>query len=308
MMTVKFSLEIPLGVVQPDEFQSLDAIADMTNALDSAGIDGAFVTDHPSPDTNWLHQGMGHDALDPFTALACVASASRRLMLHTNIIVAGYRNPFLLAKSAASLQKLSGGRLILGIGAGYQKIEFDALGADFHRRGKLFNEALEVLGKAWAGGPVSHDGMDFTAVDVEPRPMLEKAPPIWIGGSSPAALKRAGKYGDGWCPFFAAPGMSQANRDIAVTSIDDLKERRARIEQFRQEAGRAGPFDLCSGPPVKVGFQGKGDVTKYRDAVGEMIEGGVNWISAMVPHGSRAEYIDNVQWYGEEVIAKVRGN
>ena len=304
---MKFSLEIPLGVPTSGEFQTLDAIAEMAAALDTAKADGAFVTDHPSPDTHWLHQGMGHDALDPFAALASLGAINRRLMLHTNIVVAGYRNPFLLAKSAATVQTLSNGRLILGMGAGYQKVEFDALGSDFHRRGKLFDEALEVLRLAWSGGPVSYKGMDFNAVEVEPRPALEKAPPLWIGGSSPAALERAGKYGDGWCPFFAAPGMSQSNRDIAVTSIEDLKQRRAKIEEVRQREGRTGAFDLSAGPPVKVGFNGNGDVQKYIDAIGELKDAGATWISAMVPHGSRGEYIESVLWYGEKVIAKMRG-
>lgn len=306
-MSIKFSLEIPLGVPTPGEFQTLDAIGEMAAALDRAQVDGAFVTDHPSPDTHWLHQGMGHDALDPFASLAFLGAASRRLMLHTNIVVAGYRNPFLLAKSAATVQTLSDGRLILGMGAGYQKVEFDALGADFKRRGKLFDEALEVLHLAWAGGPVSYKGMDFNAVEVEPRPALSKAPPIWIGGSSPAALERAGKYGDGWCPFFAAPGMSAANRDIAVTSIPDLKERLAKIEEVREREGRTAPFDLSCGPPVKVGFLGNGDVQQYIDALGELVDAGATWISAMVPHGSRSQYIESVLWYGEEVIAKMRG-
>jgi probable F420-dependent oxidoreductase len=306
-MSLKFSIEIPLGVPTPGEFQTLDAIAEMASALDRAGVDGAFVTDHPSPDTHWLHQGMGHDALDPFAALMALGSASRKLMLHTNIVVAGYRNPFLLAKSAATVQTLSGGRLILGMGAGYQKVEFDALGSDFKRRGKLFDEALEVLRLAWSGGPVSYKGMDFDAVEVEPRPALSTPPPLWIGGSSPAALERAGKYGDGWCPFFAAKGMSAANRDIAVTSIPDLIERRAKIEEIRAREGRTGSFDLSGGPPVKVGFLGDGDVSAYIDAVGEMREAGVTWISAMAPHASRTQYIEAVEWYGSEVIAKVRG-
>lgn len=306
-MAIKFSLEIPLGVPTPGEFQTFDAIAEMAAALDRANADGAFVTDHPSPDTHWLHQGMGHDALDPFASLAFLGAASRRLMLHTNIVVAGYRNPFLLAKSAATVQTLSDGRLILGMGAGYQKVEFEALGSDFRRRGKLFDEALEVLRLAWSGGPVTYQGMDFNAVEVEPRPSLKTPPPIWIGGSSPAALERAGKYGDGWCPFFAARGMSQANKDIAVTSIPDLKERRAKIEEVRQREGRTGTFDLCAGPPIKVGFHGKGDVQKYIDAIGELAEAGATWISSMVPHGSRSEYIESVLWYGEEVIAKIRG-
>ncbi len=305
-MSLNFSIDIPLGVPTPGEFQTFDAITEMAAALDRAGFDAAFITDHPSPDTHWLHQGMGHDALDPFAALTALGSASRKIKLHTNIIVAGYRNPFLLAKSAATVQTLTDGRLILGMGAGYQKVEFDALGSDFKRRGKLFDEALEVMRLAWSGGPVSYKGMDFDAVEVEPRPALSNPPPIWIGGSSPAALERAGKYGDGWSPFFAAKGMSAANRDIAVVDIPDFKERVAKIEEVRAREGRSGPFDLSAGPPVRVGWLGDDAVSAYVDACGEMAEAGVNWISSMPPHASRAQWIEVVEWYGSEVIAKLR--
>ena len=84
-------------------------------------------------------------------------------MLHTNILVMAYRNPFLTAKAAATLQVLSGGRLILGAGAGYQKAEFDALGVDFHKRGKLFDEAIDTIRLAWGGGAVVKEGLNFNA-------------------------------------------------------------------------------------------------------------------------------------------------
>lgn len=305
-MTLKFSIEIPLGVPTPGEFQSLDAIAQMGAVLENSRFEAAFVTDHPAPDTHWLHQGMGHDASDPFTALAFLASVTRRLKLQTNIIVAGYRNPFLLAKCAATLQTFSGGRLILGMGAGYQKVEFDALGSDFKRRGKLFDEALEVLNLAWSGGPVSFKGMDFDAVEVEPRPAPANPPQIWIGGSSEAAQVRAGKYGDGWCPIFASPGMSASNKAVAITSLDDLKERHKKVEEVRAREGRTGPFELSAGPPMKVGWFGKGDVAAYVDALGQFAEAGVTWVGALAPHDDRTQFIEAVEWYDQEVIAKFR--
>ncbi|MCB2046778.1 MAG: TIGR03619 family F420-dependent LLM class oxidoreductase [Novosphingobium sp.] len=305
-MSLKFSIEIPLGVPTPGEFQTLEAVAEMGAALENSGFEAAFVTDHPSPDTHWLHQGMGHDASDPFAALAFLGSVTHRLKLQTNIIVAGYRNPFLLAKCAATVQTFTGGRLILGLGAGYQKVEFDALGSDFKRRGKLFDEALEVLRLAWKGGPVSFKGMDFDAVEVEPRPAPSTPPQIWIGGSSEAAQIRAGKYGDGWCPIFASPGMSASNKAVAITSLDDLKERMARVEEVRASEGRTGPFELSAGPPMKVGWFGKGDVNAYVDALGEFAEAGVTWVGALAPHDSRAQFIEAVEWYDSEVIAKFR--
>ncbi len=141
---MKFTLDIPVGVITPGEFQSFEAISAMAGALETAGVDACYVTDHPAPSAEWLHAN-GHDTLDPFTALAFIAAASTTLQLHTNILVMAYRNPFLTAKAAASLHLLSGGRLILGLGAGYQKVEFEALGVDFHKRGALFDEALDVV-------------------------------------------------------------------------------------------------------------------------------------------------------------------
>jgi len=205
---MKFTMDIPVGVTTPGEFQTAAAVAEVAQAMEAAGIDACYLTDHPAPDAAWLRQGMGHDALDPFTAFGFIAASTKTLQMHTNILVMAYRNPFLTAKMAATLHTLSGGRLILGAGAGYQKTEFEALGVDFHKRGKLFDEAIDVIRMAWAGGAVVYEGMNFNAVGNEPRPSLPTPPPIWIGGGSGKAVERAALKGDGWSPFFAAPTMS----------------------------------------------------------------------------------------------------
>jgi alkanesulfonate monooxygenase SsuD/methylene tetrahydromethanopterin reductase-like flavin-dependent oxidoreductase (luciferase family) len=185
---MKYTAELPLGVIEPvGEFQSLPAIAEMTRALEGAGIDACFITDHPAPDAEWLHS-VGHDSLDPFAGLAFVAAASTKIRLHTNIVVVPYRSPFVTAKAAATVHVLSGGRLILGIGAGYQKSEFEALGVDYHRRGAITDEALEAIRKAWAGGGVVMRGSTFNVAGNEPRPALPSPPPIWVGGASGKAL------------------------------------------------------------------------------------------------------------------------
>ena len=189
---MKFTMNIPVGDIKPGEFQTAAAVAEMAQALEAAGVDACFVTDHPAPSAEWLH-AHGHDALEPFTALAFVAAATSKLMLHTNILVMAYRNPFLTAKAAATLQVLSGGRLILGAGAGYQKVEFDALGVDFHKRGALFDEALDVIRLAWGGGAVVKEGRGFNAIGNEPRPAPSPQPRIWIGGGSGKAVERAAR-------------------------------------------------------------------------------------------------------------------
>ena len=98
------------------------------------------------------------------------------------ILVLPYRNPFLTAKAAATLQIILGDRLLLGVGIGYQREEFEALGVRYEERGALMDEAIETIRQAWAGGPVVRQGRHFNAVGNEPRPVPRPAPPIWIGG------------------------------------------------------------------------------------------------------------------------------
>lgn len=303
---MNFSIEIPVGDITPGEFQSLDAIREMGAALEKSGAAACFVTDHPAPSAQWLHSaGLGHDALDPFAALSFVAAVTTTLKLQTNIVVLPYRNPFITAKAAATLQILSGNRFIMGVAPGYQKGEFEALGVDFHKRGVIMDEALDTIRLAWAGGVVVKEGRSFNAAGNEPRPAPASPPPIWIGGASEAAVKRAARAGDGWCPFFSDPRASQINQDNAVQSIEHLKELIGRIHDLRAEQGRIGPFDVQIGPRQKLKFGSSEGVQAYIDAVGELKDAGVTSVGIQAPHPDRKSYIENVLWFGEEIIARL---
>src|SRR5262249_7324090 len=156
-------------------------------------------TDHPAPSDKWLNAG-GHDALDPFVALAVVAAATDRLQLIPNIVVLPYRNPFLVAKSAASLDALSDGRFILSVATGYLRSEYRALGGDFGQRNALFEEAIVVLGGVWSQDKFAYEGTGFTATEVTANPKPAHVP-IWIGGNSALTRRRVAAHGDGWNPF-----------------------------------------------------------------------------------------------------------
>jgi len=301
---MKFSVSIPVGDITPGAFQNMTAITQMSHALEAARADACYVTDHPAPSTEWLHAN-GHDALDPFTAFAFVAAATSRLRLHTNILVLPYRNPFLTAKSAATLQVLSGGRLILGVGGGYQPGEFAALGVEFRKRGALFDEALDVIRLAWAGGSVVKQGLNFNAAGNEPRPAPDVPPPIWVGGGSDKAIERAARAAEGWCPFFAAPTMSKTNQDSGIQSVSHLADKIAELQDMRSAQGKAGPFDIVIGPRArpKYGMPHGGD--EYLEALHELAAVGVTWATVEPPHPSRQAYIENVHWFGEEVVSKL---
>jgi probable F420-dependent oxidoreductase len=300
---MKFTVLIPVGDITPGEYQSAAAVREMAAALETARVDACYVTDHPAPSAAWLHAN-GHDALDPFAALAFVAAATTRLKLHTNIVVMPYRNPFITAKSAATLQVLSGGRLILGVGAGYQKGEFEALGVDFHQRGALFDEALEVMRLAWAGGAVVKHGRHFNATGNEPRPAPQPAPAIWIGGGSSKAVERAARWGDGWCPFFTAPTMTKANQDSGIQSVAQLGQKIAELREMRVAQGRSGNFDVAIGARHKLQYGSRESADQYLEAVAELAAVGVTWTMVEPPHPSRQAYIDNVRWLGEAVISR----
>jgi probable F420-dependent oxidoreductase len=301
---MKFTAQIPVGDITPGEFQTMAAIKEMANALEAAEIDACYVTDHPAPSAAWLHAN-GHDALDCFTALAFIAAATTRLKLHINVLVLPYRNPFLTAKAASTLQVLSGGRLILGTGAGYQEGEFEALGVDFHKRGALFNEALEAIRLAWAGGAVVMHGSSFNAAGNEPRPVPDVPPPIWIGGGSGKAVERAARWGDGWCPFFAAPTMSKSNQESGMHSVEQLRGKIARLQDMRAAVGRSGPFDVAIGVREKLEFGSAESADRYLQGVSQLAEVGVSWIMVDPPHPSRKAYLENVHWFGESIIARL---
>ena len=303
---MKFTMDIPVGVITPGEFQTAAAVAEMARAMEAAGVDAAYLTDHPAPDAEWLHKN-GHDALDPFTALSFVAAATTKLMLHTNILVMAYRNPFLTAKAAASLQVLSGGRLILGAGAGYQKVEFEALGVDFHKRGKIFDECIDVIRLAWNGGTVVHQGSNFNAIGNEPRPVPPVQPPIWIGGGSGKAVARAALKGDGWSPFFAAPTMTAANQESGIHTVEQLADNIKRVHDLRAEHGLTGPYDVAIGSRARLTIGDKDSAAAYIDSIAELAEAGVTWAMIGLPHPNRKAFVENVEWFGQEVIAKLRG-
>ena len=158
---MKFAVTHPL-VTHPyhPDLVSGAGIATVARAVEAAGFHGFGFTDHPAPSQRWL-EGGGHDALDPFVALGYAAAVTETLRLIPNIVVLPYRNPFVVAKAAATLVMLSGGRFTLAIGTGYLKGEFAALGVDHTERNELTDEALGVLRAIWTGDDVAALHGDF---------------------------------------------------------------------------------------------------------------------------------------------------
>lgn len=222
------------------------SLGEVARLVEDAGFDGFSMSEHPYPDRDWLANG-GHHAFDPFIALSMAAAATRRLRLITYVMVAGYRSPFLAAKSASSLDVLSGGRLTLGMAAGYLESEFRALGADFKHRGALLDEGIAAMRATWAGE--EHEGPAFGVTNHVslPPPTQPGGPPIWIGGNSGAARRRAVEVADGWMPLAQSAQMAAITRTPPLEDLETLRGLIAEQNQRRSEQGR-GATDISFVP------------------------------------------------------------
>jgi len=170
------------------------------------------------------HPSVG-DALETFSILGVVAGATERLRLVTSVLVLPYRNPVLTAKMAASLDVLSGGRVTLGVGTGWLKEEFEALGSPaFSARGAVTDEWIAIFKQLWRQSPASFNGRFYRYSDIrcEPSPVHKPHPPIWVGGHSPAALRRTARHGDGWHPVGAVAASPLPPQEMCA-HLDTLK-------------------------------------------------------------------------------------
>jgi probable F420-dependent oxidoreductase len=253
-------------------------IGDVSAAAEEAGWAGLALTEHPVPSVKW-REGGGHQALDPFVALGHAAAKTTHLKLITKLSVSPYRSPFLLAKAAMTVDRLSNGRFILGLGAGYLRSEFRALGVDFEERNALFDETLDVLPLHWSGEPFSYDGNNFAARDVIGLPSPTQNPiPIWIGGNSRLSRQRVAEKAQGWMPMLGSAEMAATSRTAAIRNIEDLADK---IVELRSLAGaRADQLDIVVGyyDESIVAYPDR-DTSRHRDRLQELEGLGATWIS-----------------------------
>jgi probable F420-dependent oxidoreductase len=279
-------------------------IATVAAAAEGAGFDGFGFTDHPAPTQRWLESG-GHDALDAFVAMGFAAAHTTTLRLIPNIVVLPYRNPFVVAKAGATLDLISDGRFTLGVGVGYLKREFAALGVNFDERGDLFDEALDVIRGIWTTDDFSYDGRHFTAsgITAHPRPLSRPHPPIWIGGNTAAARRRVTTHGDGWCPFPAPAMLAQTARTAEMNSEtlgDGIADLRRRLEGAgRDPSGIDISFTNAEGgSPGDDAFNSDA----YLSSVEKLAALGVTWLQVGLPGDSVAHVLETIERFGEFVI------
>lgn len=198
---MKVRVGVGLGATAPAD---PEPFADVVVAMEACGFDSL-----------WLSEVLTAPALDPLTALAWAGARTTRLKLGTTMVLPG-RNPVRLAKELATLDRLTGGRLLLVFVLGLrQQPELGALGVEADRRGAEVDEVLPLLRRLWDGEVVDHEGprWSFSGVGLAPRPRQAPLEP-WLGGLAPAALRRCGRLADGWLPAQCTPAEAAAGRRV----------------------------------------------------------------------------------------------
>jgi probable F420-dependent oxidoreductase len=294
MSQINFGIQLPVQAqsrIMAEEWEhgaGPPEILAVAQAADRNGFDYVGVCDHvaiprdlaPRMTTTWY---------DTVSTLAWLAGLTERVRLASTVYILAYRNPLITAKAFSTLDALSGGRAVLGVGAGHVVAEFEALGVPFHRRGRMTNEAITAIraafGDEWGAGEVGQ----------APRPVQPGGPPIWVGGSTAAALRRAAELGDGWLP----QGPPEQGMPAAIKEIDRL----------RDAVGRSHlPFAMGGMTRMYVGDPGwdvgpclTGNPQALSEALAQQASIGVTHLQVKFPSRSVEELIDQISAFGSEV-------
>jgi probable F420-dependent oxidoreductase len=276
-------------------------LVEVARAVDRAGFAYLAVCDHVAIPRR-LAPAMSTVWYDPVATLAHLAAVTGRVRLLSHVAVVALRHPLLTAKQYATLDHLSGGRLILGVGAGHVHEEFEVLGVDFERRGALLDETIDALRAALGEEefPEHHgDFFDFAGLGQRPRP-TQTAVPLWVGGSSPAAVRRAALKGDGWLP--------------QGDPRDRLPGQIAKLRALREEAGVKEPLTVGAiTEPLYVGVAGwdvgRRTLTGPPEEIAESLRAyramGVDQIQVRFRSRSRDELIDQIAAFGAAVAPEL---
>ncbi len=305
-MSFHISVNMPFDLIQyPDAFISQEALKAISQAAEKAGFTSATVTDHPVPSARWLDAG-GHYAQDPFVMLSLIGAVTTKLKLQTNIVVLPYRNPFVTARAVSTLDRFTGGRFIFGMGAGYLKAEYKALGVDFDSRNDLMDEYIRAMKLAWTGEDFTFEGTGYTALGnrVLPTPAQDPHPPLLIGGNSKRALRRCAELGDYWHPFFVPKMVTDTARTANISTDDELLAAIAYMNEHCDKIGRKDkPGVILSATHSMNGSDWSAQ--EAIDSFEHWRELGIEGSGSSINTGSREEWLEQAQRFGEEVISKV---
>jgi len=259
-----------------------------TEEADRLGYESVWMPEHlviPIAMAGSPHAGQDHPPIPPevpvydaLTYLAFLAGRTSSIRFSTHVYNIGLRHPFISARAVATLDVVSGGRSMFGIGASWMEAEWEAVGLDFSTRGRRVDEALTVCRRLWTEKVIEHHGefFDFAPVMFEPKPVQRPWPPIIVGGDGPAALRRAAQLGDGWIPM--------------NHTLEQIPPAVARLAELGERYGRDTKVEVTMG----------GSITTPADAE-RFVEAGVDRVIVR-PWRSSKEAIDALGRFADEVL------
>ena len=301
---VKYSFRLPnadyLGFPATTQ-----AIVETACKAEELGFDALFVNDHVIVDDSARSEPW-RNVYDPLMVLSYVAAKTSSIRLGTSVLIMPYRNPIVTAKMVATLDQMSAGRAIAGVGAGWGEAEYDALGVPYRERGARTNEYLRLWKECWKPGPTTFHGRfhSFDEMHVNPKPLQQPHPPIWIGGSSQASLRRAARFAEVWQP--------------TPTALPDLISNQSYLRDISAEMEREAPrtrmsfrvnFSNITGSSSSNGNRPTGqgtaeqvasDLQRYRQEAG-LEEFQMNFNGC----GSLQQLLDSMDVLVQDVIPKV---
>jgi probable F420-dependent oxidoreductase len=246
---------------------------------EDSGYDSIWATDHVLMPRQHERYGNGGEIVVTLTYMAAI---TRRVELGTGILILPLRNPLVVAKQFATLDDLSGGRTIFGIGVGWNKDEYGYLNADFHRRGRLADEYLDIIYKLWTQDTPTHNGA-YTFSDVTFAPRPRRIPPLYIGGESDAAIKRAATRGDAWLPNGPIPDLAQ------------------KVARLRELAGdRQVTVAMAMRLDMRDGAQAA------LDAIMEQADAGLQYPTIRFWHETRADLTAQIERFARDVLPDLK--
>ncbi|HET6948885.1 MAG TPA: TIGR03619 family F420-dependent LLM class oxidoreductase [Acidimicrobiales bacterium] len=280
----------------------VDELADIARVAEHAGFDYVAACDHVAVPKDRAH-ALSTTWYDCVATLSYLAGLTHRIRLLSHVYVLPVRHPLVAAKQWMTLDALSGGRAILGVGAGNEAGELAALGVDHERRGALLDEALDAVRAALAGEYTSHrgDAWAYEEMGQAPRPVQERLP-IWVGGSSPAALARAAERGDGWLP----EGPPEGGMSAGIARLRELRERAGRADEPFTVGGLSGPLYVGE-PRWDVGRAVHGSPEQIAGFLRALVGFGVDQIQVTFRSRDPHELYDQLRVFGAEVAPRVRG-
>jgi probable F420-dependent oxidoreductase len=297
---MKFGTALPFVQQMPDRPQweranDVSALVSIAREADRLGYAWLPCSDHVVVPARAV-PSMGDTWYDPVSTLSFVAGQTARIRLLSHVVVLPYHNPLSVAKQYATLDHLSNGRVILGVGAGHLRSEFRALGASYDDRGPATDECIRIIKAVWTSTPASYHGdrFDFSGLHLSPRPLQQPHPPIWVGGNSLRAARRAVELADGWVPF--------------ELTLRELRDRLAFIELALVE--KPDPFDvvLPAGVQLTARPVDRGRATFHGSAeqviedIRTLLEEGATGLTIGFRAASLGEYIERMQQFAETVM------